>query len=77
MFSKQKVRVGININGKETSDKVHLSSGIKDILFYIMDAKLIYTPNDNIQNYLFCRIELLVKKFKHCLFKPKKKLKRS
>ena len=34
MFSKQKVRVGININGKETSDKVHLSSGIKDILFY-------------------------------------------
>ena len=38
---------------------------VKDIRDKIMDDKFIYTPNVRKQNYLFCRLKLLVEKFKH------------
>ena len=30
-----------------------------------MSNKLIYIPNDNTQNYPFCRLQLVVESFKH------------
>ena len=30
-----------------------------------MDDKLIYIPNNDTQNYLFCRLQLMVEMFEH------------
>ena len=35
-----------------------------------MADKLMYTPNDDSQNYPFCRLNLVVKTFEHLTYKP-------
>ena len=35
-----------------------------------MDDKLMYIPNDDIQNYTFCRLELAIETFGHLNNEP-------